>query len=233
MWALFGGTSFALDVEADGFGVGEAFLFEDSCGEGVGGVGGEDGDFLLEEDGAGVVGVVGEVDGAAGFFFAGGEDGLVDVVAVHAFAAVLSWAAAGGRKQRGVDVEDAAGEVVGDLPKGEEAGHECEVDAVVPEDVGDAFGEGFEGAGVFAGDDVDGEVEVLGALDAFAGGVAGDDAGDLGVEFFAGDDIGEVLEGGAAAGDEDAEAEGHGRPPAGWERLETTESQRAQRRTEG
>ena len=70
------GFPFALGIEADGFGVGEAFLLEDALGEGVGGVGGEDRDAFCRDDRAGVVGVVGVVDGAAGFGFAGSEDGL-------------------------------------------------------------------------------------------------------------------------------------------------------------
>ncbi len=139
-----------LDVSVDGFGVGEAFLFGDAGGEGGGGVGGEDGDFFLEEDGAGVVGVVGEVDGAAGFFFAGAEDGFVDVVAVHAFAAEFG-------EECGVDVHDAVGEIVGDFPESEEAGHEGEIDGVVSEVVGDGGGEIFEGGEIFSGDDEGGE----------------------------------------------------------------------------
>ena len=214
------------DVVANGFGIGFAFLFEDAGGEGVGGVGGEDGDFLLQDGRAGVVGVVGVVDGAAGLFFAGGEDGGVDVVAVHAFAAEFG-------EEGGVDVHNAAGEIVGDGPEGEEAGHEGEFDAVMAEDVGDAFGEGVEGTAVFAGDDVDGDVKVLCALDAVTSGIAGDDAGDLGVEFFAGDGVGKVLECGAAAGDEDAQAKRiHLSLPTLAERTLATESQRHRGRTE-
>lgn len=60
----------------------------DAGGEGVGGVGGEDGAGGLEDDVAGVVLFVDVVDGDAGGGVAVVKDGLVDVVAVHAFAAV-------------------------------------------------------------------------------------------------------------------------------------------------
>ena len=50
-----------------------------------------------------------------------------------------------------------------------------------------------------------GEGKLLGALDAEAFGVGGDDADDLGAQLAAGDGFGEVLQRGAAAGDEDGE----------------------------
>ena len=95
-----------------------------------------------------------------------------------------------------------------------------EIDLILAEGVGDAFGEGFEGGGFFASDDVGGDVEFAGGLDAEAVGVGGDADGDVGVEFAAGYCLGEVLEGGAAAADEDAEARrgmgGVGDVCAGW-----------------
>ena len=71
----------ALGKELNGLGVGDTFLLKDAGGEGVGGVIFEDGAGALEDDGAGIVLVGDEVDGAAGDFAAALEDGLVDVMA--------------------------------------------------------------------------------------------------------------------------------------------------------
>lgn len=56
--------------EGDGFGVGDAFLLKDAGGECVGGVIVHDFAGALGDDGAGVVFVGAEVDGAAGDFAA-------------------------------------------------------------------------------------------------------------------------------------------------------------------
>jgi hypothetical protein len=103
------------------FGVGETFLLEDSGGECVGGVIVEDGAGALGDDGAGVVFVGAEVDGAAGDFAAGLEDGLVDVVAPHALSAE-------GREEGGVDVHHAVFVIGGDVPQAEPAGLDDEID---------------------------------------------------------------------------------------------------------
>ena len=116
--------------------VGFLFGFEDALGERVGGVVVEDGDRLLPDDRAVVVFVVDEVDGAAGDLDAGVEDGLVDVMAVHA-------GAAEGGDQRGVDVDDAAGEVGRDGGELQEAGHGDVVDAGVAAGGEDGVAEGF------------------------------------------------------------------------------------------
>src|SRR5690606_8793576 len=77
----------ALGDESDGLGHEAAFRGLHAGRERVGGVVLEDRDGLLEEDRAGVVAVVGEVDGGAGDLHAGGQDGLVHAAAVHAAAA--------------------------------------------------------------------------------------------------------------------------------------------------
>lgn len=182
----------ALPEEVDGLWVGFAFEGEDAGGEGVGGVVVEDGAAVLDEDGAGVVGVVGEVDGAAGDLAAVVEDGLVDVVAVHALAAEAG-------EEGGVDVEDFALVVGWDDQEAEEAGEADEVGVGVAGGVEDGVGEGVFVGVLLAGQDVDGEVELFGALDAEAGGVGGDDGGDVGVELAGLGAFVEVLQGGAAA----------------------------------
>src|SRR5579863_3522341 len=114
-----------------------------------------------------------------------------------------------GGEQRGMDVEDAVGEG-GDKLRGQEAhvaGQADQVDAMCAkagEDVGIVFG-----AGTAAGNkEGDGEAEIAGRGDAGRIGDVGDDDGDL--------DAGEAAlayvavdgeEVGAAAGEEDAEAE--------------------------
>lgn len=55
----------AFGDELDGLRQGFLFGFEDTLGEGLGGVVGVDWDRLLENDWAGVIFVVGEVDSAA------------------------------------------------------------------------------------------------------------------------------------------------------------------------
>lgn len=183
----------------DGLGVGVAFEGEDAVGEGVGGVVGADGAGFLEEGWAGVVGVVGEVDGAAGGGFVGVEDGLVDVVAVHALAAELG-------EEGWVDVEDAVLEVVGDDQEGEEAGEDEEVGVCVAAGLEDGVGEGVLVGVLLAGQDVDGQLAVAGSLDAFAVIVGGDDGGDVGVEGVGLDAVVEVEEGRAPAREGDGEA---------------------------
>ena len=163
----------ALPVLGDGLGVGVAFEIEDAGGEGVGGIVGEDGAGLLQEWWAGVVGVVGEVDGAAGGGFVCTEDGFVDVVAVHALAAELG-------QQGGVDVEDAVFVVFGGDEQGEEAGEDEQVGLRFAAGGKDGVGEGVLVWVGLAGQDVDGQAAVFRALDPLAVFVGGDDAGDLG-----------------------------------------------------
>lgn len=173
---------------------GFAFLFEDSGGEGVGGIVGEDGAGFLDEDGAVVVAVVGEVDGAAGDLAAVLEDSGVDVVAVHA-------GPAEGREQGRVDIEDAPLEVVGDLEEAEEASEDDEVSAVLAAGLEDGGGEGAEIGVVLAAELEDGDllVEVAGLCGLEGFGAGGDDQGEGGVEAAIGDAVGEVLEGTATA----------------------------------
>jgi hypothetical protein len=193
------GQALFCDVADDG-GVGEELLFEDAGGEGVGGVGGEDGAAVLQEDGAGVVGVVDLVDGAAGFGFVGGEDGGVDVVAEHALAAELG-------EKRGVDVEDAAGVGRGDGEQLQPAGEEDEVDAVAIAKLEDGGGEGLGGVEVLAFEDGEGDVGGEGAVeggDAGAGGDEEDVVPRLGG--IAALEVDEVLEGPAGTRGEKGEA---------------------------
>lgn len=158
----------------DGLGVGVAFEGEDAVGEGGRRVVGQDFAFFLKQDRSGVVGVVGEVDGAAGGLLACFEDGFVDVVAVHPLAAELG-------EQGRVDVEDAVGEVVGDDQQGEEAGEDEQVGLCVSAGVEDGIGEGVLVGVVFARQNLDGQALVTGTLDALAVVVGGDDTGDRGV----------------------------------------------------
>lgn len=94
--------------------------------EGVGRIVGRDGAFFLEDGGAVIVFFVDEVDGDTAFGVSCGDNGFVDEVAVHAFAAVFG-------QEGGVDVDDFVGEsldeVSGYFP--EEAGEDDEVDAEV------------------------------------------------------------------------------------------------------
>ena len=77
----------AVGDKLEGLGEGEAFLFEDAGGELFGGVGVVGWASALKDDGAGVVGLIGKVDGASGDLAAVFEDGGVDVLAVHALSA--------------------------------------------------------------------------------------------------------------------------------------------------
>lgn len=111
--AIDGETS--VSIESDGFGIGGAFLLKDACRDIVRGVGVEDGDGALEDNGAVVVLVVGEVDGAAADFDAASNDGIVNVMTVEALAAE-------GGDESGVDVHHPVEEVVRDPDETEKAG---------------------------------------------------------------------------------------------------------------
>jgi len=78
-----------LEEQADRRGVSDAFLLEDAFGQGIGRVARQDGHGTLQDDRAGVVFVVGEVDGAAARLLAGGQNGFVDVMAVEALTTEL------------------------------------------------------------------------------------------------------------------------------------------------
>jgi hypothetical protein len=168
-----------------------ALDIEDAGGEGVGRVGGQDGAFHLQDDWACVVVGIGEVDGAASFFFACGEDSLVDVMAVHAFAAEF-W------EKGGVDVDDFVFVAGRDADHFEVAGEDDEVEVVFVERRAECIG----GDGAWDGEDV--EAAVFAALNAGAG-AAGDDEGDAGGEVIALDGVEKVEDGAAAAGDHAAE----------------------------
>ena len=102
------------------------FQFMDAGSEGVGSVVGEDGAGRLEDDVAGVVAVVDIMDGNAALLFAGSKDSFVDMMPVHAFAAISG-------EQGGMDVDYAVGigcrDTRGNEP--EEAGEDDEVRAFV------------------------------------------------------------------------------------------------------
>ena len=102
------------------------FQFMDAGSEGVGGVVGEDGAGCLEDDVTGVVAVVDIMDGDAAFLFAGSKDSFVDMMPVHAFAAISG-------EQGGMDVDYAVGigcrDTRGNEP--EKAGEDNEVRAFV------------------------------------------------------------------------------------------------------
>lgn len=83
----------ALDLEAalreklDRFRVGLVFLHQHASGEGLGGIAFLYGHALLDDDRAGIVVLVNEVDGAAGNLDAAIDRRLMYMAAVHAFAA--------------------------------------------------------------------------------------------------------------------------------------------------
>ena len=91
----------APELFEDGWEMGH-FQEMDLVGDGVGGVLGGEGGRELGDDLAAVAHGRDIMNGDAGFGFAGGLDGFVDVVTPHAFAAVLG-------QQGGMDVDDAAG----------------------------------------------------------------------------------------------------------------------------
>ena len=174
---------------------------EDALGEGVGVVRIEDGDCALEDDGAVIEALVDEVDGAAGDF-----DSVIE--------RLLLGVETGERgQQRRMDIEDAVGE------GGDEAGREQahvtgeadEVD-VVSADAGNQVGVVLGAGAAFGDEDGRGEVEVAGGGDAWGFGGVGEDDGDFDVEEAAfADRAGDGEEVGAAAGEEDAEAQGRAR----------------------
>ena len=98
------------------------FQFMDAGSEGVGGVVGEDGAGRLEDDVAGVVAVVDIMDGDAALLFAGSKDSFVDMMPVHAFAAISG-------EQGGMDVDDAVGIGCCDT-RGNEPEEACEDDEI-------------------------------------------------------------------------------------------------------
>lgn len=209
------GVPYARVLEAkragDGLGICHAFFGEDAGSEGIGRVGGFDGAGSAEEDRAGVVRGVAEVNGAAGDRSAGSEDGAVDALAEEARATEVEgevgFAKAAGeeggalggievvREEGGVDVEDGDGGDSGrNLDLAEIAGEDDKGAGVIVRERGEV------GNGDRAGDDAGCDVGV--ARDLRAGGVGGrDDQADAcgtgecaiaaGVE--------EVVEGSAAA----------------------------------
>ncbi len=161
-----------------------------------------DGDFGLGEDWTVVVDFVDEVDGDACGLASGVEDGLVDVVAVHASSAEI-------REQGGVGVDDAVTETLqGDWAEEfHVAGQNDKVDVVAGEGVGDGGVEGL-GFGVGAAAQVEGgDVVIASPLEGYRLRVVADDHTAAGVEvaLFAGVDDG--LESGAGVRREDAEVE--------------------------
>ena len=201
---VFDGES-VLGKEGYCFGVGDAFLLEDAGGECVGGVVVEDVAGALGDDGAGVVFVGAEVDGAAGDFAAGVEDGFVDVMSPHALSAE-------GREECGVDVHHAVFVVGGDVPEAEPAGLNDEIDAGGVQCLGQFCAEGFDIGKVFAADDGRFEAEFTGAVTAGDLGAGADDGDDFGVEAAGGDFVLEVDHGASAAAEENAKAKFF----AGW-----------------
>ena len=180
----------------DGFGVGEVLLGEDAGGERLGGVGVEDGDGSLQDDDAVVYVLVDEVDGAAG------DPGAE-------FESLTLGVEAGKRgEQRGVDVEDAIG-VRGNKGGGDDAHVAGQAD-----EIGFGFGEcGEEGlvAGLGGeaggGDMVGGDAEVASGLQARGGGFIREDDDDFCLKTAFGDGAVDGEEVGAAAGEEDSEAD--------------------------
>ena len=186
---------------AEGFGVGFAFGGEDAAGESIGRVVFQDGDDALEEDGAVVVLVVGQMDGAARDAGTARDHRFVDVVSVEAMSGE-------GRDEGGMDVQHAVAKVCGDFEQGKKPGQCDEVDAEGAEPGEDRGREGGDIGEGLAGDDFTGDGGVGGALDAATVGTAGDDEGDVDGQASGGAFLDEVEEGRAAAGDEHGDAQG-------------------------
>jgi len=187
----------ASEDPGDGFGVGDVLFGEDAAAEGVGVVGVKDGDGALEDDGSVVELVVDEMDRAAGHF-----DSVVEGL-------LLGFEAGEGGQQRGMNVEDAVA-VSSDKFRREQAqvaGQADEVDLVLAqagEEVAVVIG-----ARAALGDKRSVRQSHLSRSGQSRGfGDVGDDDGD----FRAGqlsrpDGLSNGEEVGAAAGEEDAEAD--------------------------
>ena len=77
----------ALLIEPNAFRKGDLLFFKYAVGECVGGVIFGDGAGALQDDGAVVVGLIDEVDGASADFAAVVDDGLMHLEAIHSLAA--------------------------------------------------------------------------------------------------------------------------------------------------
>ncbi len=128
---------FLWGLEGEGEGGDEGRVVEvlegfDAGLEGGGGVGGVDGTLKLGEDAAMVKLLIDEVKGSAGNSVAGGEHGLMDVVAIHALAAVA-------RQQRWMAVDDAALPFMDDSLRhiSQKAGQDYQVDMLLAEPLDD------------------------------------------------------------------------------------------------
>lgn len=97
-------------------GVGPCFGLEDSSRQGVRGIVVEDRHGFLVDDWAMIVLIVGEMDRASADFRAVGEDGFMDMMAVHAFAPE-------GWKQGRVDIDDSIDPIGRDRNEFHESGH--------------------------------------------------------------------------------------------------------------
>jgi hypothetical protein len=172
-------------------------LGEDAGGEGVGVVGGEHGDGALQQDHAVVQVLIDKMDGASGQL-----DAVIEGLGLRVEAGK-------GGQERGVDVEDAVGKGGDELRREEAhvAGQADEVDAVgaeAGEDIAIVVGAGA----AFGDEESGGQAEIAGGGEAGSVGDIGDDEGDLNAGEAAFADVapdGEEV--GAAAGEEDAEAE--------------------------
>ena len=177
------------------FDVGVAFLAEDSGGERIGRVVLEDRACPLHDNRAGVVRLVGEVDRAAAYLAAGGEDGFVNVVAEHTFAAETG-------QQSRVDVHDAPGVVVWDRDQAEKTHEADDVGVGLTHYVPDRRGEVGRAGEVLSADNVRGQSQAgrpFKPADAWPGADHGDDPG---VEFVGVDRFLNVSDGSTAAGDQ-------------------------------
>src|SRR5580698_2018901 len=167
----------------------------------VHGITGEDGAALLQDDGA-TVDLFGDlVDGASGFWYAGGEDGLVDL-AVHQ--------AGEGGKQRGMHVEKVAAPVTDEVRREDAhiADEEDEFDACFAKFRADTFVVllAREAGGV---DEERWTLVELRAVEDGRGGLVRDNDAQIDVERARGDGVEHAFERGAARGSEDADAKTH------------------------
>jgi hypothetical protein len=155
----------------------------------------------LRNYGTVIVLVIGEMDGTAGHFHASIQDGAMDRQTMIALAAE-------GRDQRGVNVQDAIAEIVGDVQQLEETGHTNAIDVGIAAVSEDAFAEFFARGTRFSFDDESRDVGLAGAGQSEGIGLAGNDDSDSCTEDAISDAIEEILQCGAAAADQDSQPNG-------------------------
>ena len=148
----------------------------------------QNGAAALKDDGAGVVGGVDEMDGAAGDLRAVVEHRLMDALAIE------TRPSEGGEK-RGVNVHRLAGPFRGDFQQGQPTGQADQSDAHFIAPAKYAFAELRDIGEFFPLDDFRLQARVFGAIDSGDSGLGGDDQENLCAEFAGVDAVDEILQG--------------------------------------